>query len=422
MSWQDQQEDVHVRRAVAQTAIAGEVNADEELELKLPDGSVRTISVYDDYAPGTRIPVLVDPADSTWLRLRAEPADHTYWYVVAGCAGVLALLFVRRDLATRRTRPRQAHTAPALPIRIDLDAAGLFAVSSVDGVLIGFLSLESDDEKEDERLFDAIDQVDDEEADVPAAVRAEWAKTLRRYHGEALLVGELTEGSWPTILMGYNALRPVSPLRAPRRTPWSAESVDTITTYLSLEPDDRTEPPLRTLPAREVPALPWSAPVQSVPGWYRPALAGLLLAAPFVMWLVAGPYREWTFAIVLGCLGMSLVSHLAGRVFYRVLATPEALLLRAGGSERVHSWRAIDAVEVGMDRVSLQMGVNWISVDGLAPGQAPYVGAVFEALRRDAPGGLSPSVGRRWSPLFLVETFYAVTCLAVVVLTRWGPL
>lgn len=421
MSWQDRQEDVHVRRAVAQTAIAGEVNEDEELELKLPDGSVRTASVYDDYAPGAPIPVLVDPADSDWLRLRVQPADHTYWYVVAGGAWLLALLFVRRDLATRRARPRQTRTAPGLPVRIDLDAAGLFAVRSVDGVLIGFLSLELDDEQEDERLFAAIDQMDNEEADAPAAVRAEWAKTLRRYHGEALLVGDLTEGSWPTIVMGDTTLRPVSPLRSPRRTPWSAESVDSITTYLDLEAGDRTEPPLRTFPAREVPTLPWAAPVQPVPTWYRPALAGLLLAAPFVMWLVAGPFGEWTLAVVLGCSGVSLVSHLAGRVFYRVVATPEALLVRAGGSEQVHSWRAIDAVEVGPDRVSLQTGATWIAIDGLASGQAPYVGAVFEALRRDAPGGPLRSADRRWTPMFLVETLYMVTCLAVVGLTRWGP-
>ena len=101
--------------------------------LEMADGSTRTVSVIDHYETGAQIPVLVDPADRDWIRLRTEPADYTPWYTVAGGAWALAILLLLRDIRRRRARPRQAWAAEALPVRIDADASAGFAVRSTDG-------------------------------------------------------------------------------------------------------------------------------------------------------------------------------------------------------------------------------------------------------------------------------------------------
>ncbi|MEU4288686.1 hypothetical protein AB0E63_10710 [Kribbella sp. NPDC026596] len=296
MNWQTQREEAHIWRAIEQTAVADGHTDDGDLRLKLPDGSTSTATVIDDYPPGTRVPVLIDPVDRDWIRLQAEPSDYTPWYTVAGGAWALAILLVLRDLGRRRARPRQAWRAEALPIRIAPDASGLFAISSTDGVLLGFVNLELDDEEADERLFAAIDGLDDED-DAPAAVRQEWTHTLRRYRGDALLVGDLAEGSWPTVLIGDVPLRPIAPLRGPRRTPWSRESVDSI----DLGADDSSSgPPPATGarlvdPAREIPELPWSLPLEPAAWWHRPALAGVLLAAPIAVPTPPGRRRATPF-------------------------------------------------------------------------------------------------------------------------------
>ena len=57
-----------------------------------------------------------------------------------------------------------------------------------------------------------------------------------------MLVGELAEGSWPTVMIGDTPLRPIAPLHGPRRTPWSVERAD----RLPLECRRRQQPTIRT--------------------------------------------------------------------------------------------------------------------------------------------------------------------------------
>jgi len=421
MNWQSQREEAHVRRAIEQTAVAGDYTDDGDLRLKLADGSTSTVGVIGDYAPGTQVPVLIDPADRDWIRLRAEPSDYTSWYTVAGGAWALAILLVLRDLRRRRTRPRHAWSAQALPVRIDPDASEVFAISSTDGgVLIGFANLEPDDEEADRRLFAALDGLEDED-DAPAAVRHEWAHTLRRYRGDALLVGDLAEGSWPTILIHDVPLRPIAPLRGPRRTPWSRESVD----RLELGADDTIIGPPATEarlvdPAREIPHLPWSLPLPPVAWWYRPALAGVLLAAPIAVAMLA-IWGERVPGIGLIVAAGYLIRYLNDHIFYRVVASATELRVRAGWFERVQPWQSVDSVEVSGDRVTVRSGDEWHVIGGLVPGQAMQVAAVLETLRVRARHGLStPPARRRATPFLATEGLHLVACV-VLLLMLWTP-
>lgn len=418
MRWQDQQEQTHVRRAIEQTAVAGQTY-DGDLELKLPDGNRRVVSVLDNYEPGTSIAVLIDPADDDWVRLRIEPADHTGWYAVAGGAWLLAIILVLRDIRRRRARPRRSWTAPGLPVRVSPDASLDFVIRSADGdVVLGLVSIDLDDPSADDRLSAAIDGLDDEEEDVPPSVRDEWSRTVSRYDGEALLVGELAEGSWLTLMVGDTALRPAGPLRAPRRTPWSVESFVPLDSQAEIEARNAWVEPRRVDPARELPTLPWTVPVEAPEWWLRVALVGVLLVAPAAGGLFAS-WGDWIPAIGAVAGGATLLRVLGDDVFYRVVASATELRIRRGWFDAVIDWQTIDAVEFGAGRLTLRTGADWHLIGSLGKDQAAGVAAVFEALRIRARSGLPATPGRRQlNPQALVEGGFYLACVAVVVLVR----
>jgi hypothetical protein len=423
MHWQDQREAVHVRRAIEQTGLVETMKDDGDLVLRMPDGSKRTVTMLDDYDTGASIPVLLDPADHGWIRPRAEPADYTGWYTVAGGAWALAILLVARDLRLRRARPRRAWTEQGLPVRIEPDSSTAFAIRSTDdAVLLGFLVAEVDDEETDARLFDAFDVLDDETSDqAPAALKREWEQTLGRYRGDALLVGDLVEGSWPSIVIGDQVLRPVAPFRAPRRLPWRAESVSG-----SLRPVDSTavrnsSPSKRTVePALELPTLPWEVPLQSRPWWDRPALVAVLIVAPIAVGTLA-VWGEWVAAIGVGLLGGNVIHFVGGRTFYRVIATATEVRIRAGWFERALAWRSVDSVEVDKDRLNLEAGDDWHVVGGVEENQVARTAAVFETLRLRGNTGVPTEIAsRRPAPVLALDCGYLLVCALILVLARWS--
>ncbi|MFF0265013.1 hypothetical protein [Kribbella sp. NPDC004536] len=413
LHWQNQREDVHVRRAVEQTAVANGVNDDGDLVLRLPDGRTHHLSVLDDYDTGAQIPVLVDPADPDWLRLRAEPADYTYWYTVTAGAWALAVLLVLRDVRLRMARPRTSWIAQGLPVRIEPDASSAFAIRSVDNaVLLGFLDTELDDEDSDVRLLDAFTALDEEESDAPAKLKQEWEDTLRRYRGEALLVGDLVEGGWPTLVHGDQVLRPLSPFRAPRRLPWRAESAEGLPTDV-----ERTVKPSLE-PARDVPTLPWEVPVEPRPWWLRPALVAVLIAGPVAVGALA-TWGEWFAAIVGTAIGAQLVHWLGAPVFYRVTASATDLWIRSSLLERRLPWRSVESVEVEEAGVSLEAGEDYHVVGGVTENERAKVAAVFETLRLRARTGLPDQpVVRRPSPLLLINAGFVALCALSLLLAR----
>jgi hypothetical protein len=421
MNRQDQREEEHVRRSVEQTAVVKNHTDDGDLVLQLPNGRTHTVFPLDDYDDGAEIPVRVDPQDDSWLRLRAEPADNTHWYGVATGAWLLALLLALRDLRLRRAHPRRAWGGPGLPVRIEPDATSAFAVRSADGlVVLGFLDAALDDEEKEARLYDAMDALGEQADQAPAKLKREWEETLQRYRGDALLVGDLAEGSWPTIVFGHQVLRPIAPFRAPRRLPWRVEAVVSL-------PEDFKPDGLGTVeapavePARVVPTLPWHVPLQPPPQWAVPVLIAVLVVVPIAVGTFA-VWGDWFAAVLATGVGVQLVHWLGSRALYRVTASATDLWIRTGWLERRLPWRSVDAVEVEEDALSLEAGDDWHVVGGIPEKQLLEVAAVFEALRLRSRTGLPDQiVGRRLSPVLLMNAALLVVCVLILVLARWNP-
>jgi hypothetical protein len=421
MNWQEAREETHLRRAVEQTAVVKDTHGDGDIVLELPNGSSHTVSPLDDYDTGAQVPVLVDPADPDWLRLRAELADYTMWWPVIGGAWLLALLFVRGDIQLRRARPRSSWSGQALPVRIEPDASAAFAVRSADGaVLLGFLDAELDDDESALRLMEAFSALDEEEqVDAPAKLKREWAETLKRYRGDALLVGNLAEGSWPTLLLGDQVLRPVSPFRTPRKLPWHTQTTDGLPA--DFEPDEDTPDTQSVEPAREVPTLPWEVPLRARAWWSLPVLIAVLLVGPLAVGAFAN-WGEWFAAFMATLVGAQLVHSLGSRVLFRVTATATELWIRTGWSDRRLAWRSVESVEVEEDGLSLEAGDDWHVVGGIEDKDVPEVAAVFETLRLRSHTGLPEGqVTRRLSPVLLINAIYVAICVLILVLTRWNP-
>jgi hypothetical protein len=438
MRWQEQEESDHLRRADEQTAVVGDFDDDGNLRLELADGSRRAVGVVGGYEKGSRIAVLVDPADSGWLRLTTERADYTPWYTVAGGAWTLTILLVLRELRTRKARPRRSWSATGVPVRITPDSSTDFAILPADGgnTVLGFVPVDLDDEDADGRLIAAFDLLDEDGAEAPRAARREWERTLRRYQGDAVFVSSLVEGEWPTILIGDAVLRPAGPFRAPRRMPWGRQTLESLPpTGSDTGAEGAVDPAVaqapgsgeqdnstRIEPAQDIPPLPWSVPLEPVPWWARPALAGLLVAAPVAIWLLVFRWDDWGTALGVAVFGSSVVHYLAGLVFLRVIASATEIRIRTGSFEEVVSWRTVDSVELSEDQVSLETGDGWHTIGGLAKGQSSRVAAVFEVLRLRARGGPPiPSARRRFGPWLAVKAAYVVGCTALLILAHWNP-
>ncbi|WP_350280954.1 hypothetical protein [Kribbella sp. HUAS MG21] len=419
MNRQDQREAEHVRRSVEQTAVVKNHTDDGDLVLQLPNGRTHTLFPLDDYPDGAQIPVRVDPQDPSWLRLRAEPADNTHWLGIAIGAWLLALLFLLRDLRFRRARPRRAWRGPALPVRIEPDATSAFAIRSADGlVLLGFLNAAPDDEEKEARLYDAVDALGEQAGQAPAKLRREWEETLFEYRRDALLVGDLTEGSWPTVMVGHQVLRPLAPFRAPRRLPWRTEAVVGLPKYFAPVAVEDEAPAVEA--ARVVPTLPWEVPLQPRPRWAMPVLIAVLVVVPIAVGTFA-VWGEWFAAVVATGVGVQLVHFLGCRALYRVTASATYLWIRTGWLERRLPWRSVDVVEVEEDAVSLQAGDDWHVIGGIPEKQLPEVAAVFEALRLRSRTGLpEQAAGRRPSPVLLMNAALLVVCVLILVLARWS--
>ena len=308
-----------------------------------------------------------------------------------------------------------------MPVRIDPHVSGAFTVRSADGtVLLGFLEAGLDDEEGDLRLLEAFSALDDEEqGDAPAKLKREWAQTLNRYRGDALLVGDLAEGSWPTLVFGGQTLRPVSPFRAPRKLPWHDETAGSLPTDFEPAEDLPTAPPVE--PARDVPMLPWEVPLQARSWWSLPALIAVLLVGPLAVGAFAN-WGDWYAALMATLVGAQLVHSLGSRALFRVTATATDLWIRTGWTDRRLSWQTVESVEVEDEALSLEAGDDWHVVGGIADKDLPQVAAVFETLRLRSHTGLPEEpVTRRPSPVLLINAVYVAVCGLILALTRWNP-
>jgi hypothetical protein len=425
MHLQVKHEDEHVSRAVQQTAVVDAVG-DGDIVLKLPDGRRQTVTPTDDYAKGVEIPVLVDPADSSWLRLQAEPADFSLWYTAAGGAWVVALLLLWRDLVRRRARPRRSWTATGLPVWLEPDGSMGFTILPREDsdLVLGFVALDLDDEEAAGRLsaaYDVLedegDEVDEDEPRPPMAARREWSNVLHRYRGNALLVGDLTNGSWPTVVIGDQILRPVTPFRSPRRTPWSVEEPGIRLSELSWDDEPSAVPEtIVPEPATVLPKLPWRVPLVPPAWWMGPVLIATLVAVPVAVWVVVAVWGEWWLAIAgAGAVGPQVIVLVAA-TFQRVVVTSTELVIRSETFERTVNWRDVDAVEIEDGDVTLTVADGWSVISNIPQDRLHEAAGVFEAVRRRARGTVPERpAGRRISSGFYLIAVYFGSCVVVLV-------
>ncbi|GAA0603291.1 hypothetical protein HPO96_18940 [Kribbella sandramycini] len=412
MNWQDGREEAHLQRAVEQTAVVKAQGEEGEIILELPNGRTHTVTMFDDHETGAQIPVFVDLADAEWIRPVAEPADYTYWITAAGSAWLLAALLVLRDLKVRRARPRRSWLAQGLPVRVEPDTSEAFAVYSADGdVLLGFIELTPDDENAELELLKAFDALGEDEEEVPRRYRQELSAKLQKYRGDALLVGELAERAWPTILIGGHVFRPERSFRAPRQVLWWRELADGFDGPLSAQ---NLPPEPEIDPATELPVLPWEAPLEPRFWWSKPALIALVAglpvaAAAFALW------GDWFVAVCVLVLGTVLIHIAAFPVFFRVTATATHLWVRAGWFEQVVPWRAVVAIDLDEDRLNIETDNDWHVLKGIATGQVEQVTAIFEALRlRSATAAVEKERMRPAPALWLELGFLVVGTLILV--------
>ncbi|MEV6410381.1 hypothetical protein [Kribbella sp. NPDC051718] len=415
MRWQVDREQVHLDRAVKTTAVVVGFK-DDDLQLRLPDGSMRRTSSLDYPKKGDELPVLVDPQDADWVRLQAELADYTTWWTVAGGGWLLALLILRHDLVRRRARPRRTWSAAGLPVWIEPDGSMGYSVLPGEGSeqVLGFIALELDDDDAGGRLaaaYDVLDDFEEDDAPPPAAARREWRGVLGRHRGKALLVGELADGSWPTVALGEQVLRPATPFRLPRRSPWGVEEPGMRLSDLDDEPDADLEA-VQAEPVAVLHDLPWRIPLTPPRWWMKPALIAALVGVPAADWVLVVLWDEWALAIVGAAAVAPEVILLARAVFQRVVVTSTALQIRGAVVDETVSWRDVEAVQIEDGDLILPAPGSWHVIAHVPKDRLEEVAGVFETLRRQAVRP-QQSARRRLSPGAYVIGLYLVACAAV---------
>jgi hypothetical protein len=104
----------HVASSVVVDSVAGSVDSEGNQTFALsspPSGTPSTVSILpalDTYPEGSHQPVRVDLADRGWVRLVAEPDDHTDWLSLSVGTGILALLMLSHARGRAMNRRRLA--------------------------------------------------------------------------------------------------------------------------------------------------------------------------------------------------------------------------------------------------------------------------------------------------------------------------
>jgi len=136
--------------------------------------------------------------------------------------------------------------------------------------------------------------------------------------------------------------------------------------------------------AGPVPQLPWRVPLDPAPWW-----AWALFVAPFIAvpalnsWLWMGA-RDMLAVGLLTIIGASVVRVAGGVVLYRVELTSTALKARTSMLIRSLAWQDVDKIEIGDDNVVLTRGPDENEINGIPKDRTAEVGAVMEAVRRQA--------------------------------------
>lgn len=420
MNRQDAEERDHLSRAVEHSAkVVAELD-EGEIELAIPNGPNHKVTPIEKYVVGERIAVLVDPDDSSWFRLVAEPVDNTWWYTVGGGALLLGVLLVGTDLRARQIRPRRRVTTAGVPVRMAPDAGMRFAVFAANDLdfehVLGFVDALPDDPDQAGELDAAYDLLDEEEAEfVPATVRRTWADGLRKYQGNALLVGDLAEGSWVTLVIGDTVMRASSPLRAVRISPlewlpgslgerFGREEFEGLSTVV----ESGEEEPESAEPAEDVPPLPWRVPIEPAPWWAKLLLVAPFVVAPPVLWVNPGDW--WLGILALGAGGSGL-NFACLYLLHRVVFEADAMEIRSTTQVHRVPWQGVESIEVAGPQITFETDEDFHVVGGLDEERTTpqYVASVAEALRVRS----QPTTSRtRLAPGAMIIAAYVLLCAA----------
>ncbi|SDJ26008.1 hypothetical protein SAMN05444157_2513 [Frankineae bacterium MT45] len=233
-----QAEEHHIARA--RHALANVIGIDANnvvvtLNVLDPTGRSRPVKVdVVDTAPyhiGGVVPILDDPADSGWVRLRAEPQDVTMWETGAWLAILLASVLVGRELLRRRAVQRLlVGEHPGIAVRTShdgLDSWSIFATNQSrlrDKVAdeIGVFATSPGVGRWSRPLGSEIREVDGVEHIEYRSSEDSYRPTLQ----DAVLLGALRHGGIALLVTADALIAPSQPLRIRATPPWAPRVFD----------------------------------------------------------------------------------------------------------------------------------------------------------------------------------------------------
>jgi hypothetical protein len=420
---QEADEHRHLQRARVVTAtVLRPVDDGYAVELRLPGGREVRVDTIESYPRGRSMPVRVDPADPTWVRLVSEPADDTGWASAGLGALLLAGLLLERDLAAHRARRRLRSQTRATAVAVSWDGGALrvfppgaeppdepVAVFSV----VGPQAPPGQDEGEDEADQDWRDVSAEAFGQAWRRDEAPTGGTGPLVREPAVAVGHLHHGGWAAVVAG--------PLTFWPRTPLAPSRDGVVRRFRSLTGSGDREPDLTWdddgLPGRTVPAAP------TIPA--------------DLPWLLTGSRRTRALAalsLVAGGLGGPTAGHLFG--FSRIgigLVTAATFVVLRGWTDLTHRvriahpgvrivatlqqydvpWEHVLGARVDDEAVWIAWAPDEVIDVGPFPGPPPErVAAVIDALRDRAlavgVAGRAPGRRTRFETLALMAGYAAL--------------
>ncbi|MFC0626508.1 hypothetical protein [Kribbella deserti] len=368
---------------------------------------------------------LQDAEDPDWFGMVAEPADNTWWYTVSGSALLLGVLLAGRDLQRRRNRPTRPVTTTGLPVRIAPAAGMRLGVFAADDLkfenVLGFVGALPDDPDQAGELDAAYDVLEKDVTEfAPASVRRQWETDLRKYQGNALLVGDLTDGAWVTLVLGDTVMRASRPFRAPRTNPLDVlpfargrEEFDGLSADEDLSAGDEQYEDSEVVevaqPAGEVPALPWQVPLEPAPWWSRLLLVAPFLIAPPVLWFDPG---AWQTALLVVAAGGSGINFACLQLLQRLTFEADVLAIRSTNQIHRVPWQDLRAIDVAGRQITFETEHDLHVVGGFDDKRTTpeYVASVAETIRRQARPA---SAQIRPAPGAVIVVAYVLLCAAV---------
>ena len=335
----------HVAGSVVVDSVAGTVDSDGNQAFRLSDPPAgapkvaRILTAIEDYPEGSHQPVRVDRDDPEWVRLVAEPDDHTGWLSLSLGAGILAALMV--SYAIRRELSRRRLSAPGAPgvgvsVRVIGDQVWVSAADGSHTTLATFGTSEGQDGLEARR---------------------------------GVLIGDLRAKGWAAVWTDDAILLPLSRLSVEGgRQPMTDAAAESLQRSYEEDKEDEDYEDLGVVGEEVVTgrrADPTRFPITAGPApWLR--LVGALLVVGAV---VGGPIAAWSATE--GLLDLLPILLVGGTVLERgvkwsangLLVTMEGARLDTGFSSRELPFAAVHRVRVDQERVILLSDEDAISFE-----------------------------------------------------------